>query len=186
MPNRIELPLDRPALFAANHSSLYDLLSTLLAYGNFNITARIGVNARFFVNPVAGRYLRSLGCIPFSRDRREEAEREMVDALNDGQICAMMPEGRIVRSHELVDGVGPARLGISRIATAADAAIVPIGFAGASEAWTPGKPVPKMGFRRPPVTARFGPPFLLDGHDHEANVVEIMAAISNLIMPVDV
>ena len=181
LPPTVELPVDRPAIIAANHTSLFDLVASLVTLGHFGVCARIGVNSRFFEAPVAGGFLRRLGCIPFSRDDRAAAEDTMVEALRSGQVCAMMPEGKIVRSGDQVGGVGPGRPGISRIARRAGAAIVPVGFTRSDVAWPPGARLPRVGFRRPPVLARIGSPLELDGDDHDANTATVMGAIGELV-----
>lgn len=182
LPDAVELPTDRPALIAANHSSLFDLIASLITLGNYGVVARIGVNSRFFDSPVAGGFLRRLGCIPFSRDDRRAAETEMVEALTAGQVCALMPEGKIVRAADQVGGVGVGRPGISRIARRAHAAVVPVGFTRSDLAWPPGSPFLRFGFHRPMVIARIGRPIELVDDDHDANTARIMEAISELVL----
>ena len=178
LPETVELPTDRPLLFAANHSSLFDLVASLISLGHFGLTARIGVNARFFTNPAGGAFLQRLGCIPFSRERREEAEETMTGALLAGQACALMPEGRITRPQERTDGVGPGRPGVSRIARLAGAAVVPVGIAGSDRVWPPGSARIRVGWRRDPVVVRFGAPMQFTTDDHTGNVARLMAAIA--------
>lgn len=182
LPDTVELPLDRPAIIAANHSSLFDLIASLITLGNYGVTARLAVNSRFFDNAVAGWFLRRLGCIPFSRDDRESAEETMVEALKAGQVCAMMPEGRITRIDDQIDGVGGGRPGVSRIARRAGAAVVPVGFARSERAWKPGRPFPRIANFGSPVVARIGPPILFTSDDHQCNADELMAAISALVL----
>ena len=140
MPKAIVLPTDRPSMIVANHSSLFDLVGALVVLGHFGIPARIGVNARFFANPAAGAFLNGIGCIPFAKGKGDEAEGAMIDALSAGQSTALMPEGRITRPDDQVNGVGPGRPGVSRIARGSGAAIVPVGFAFAEETWAPRHP----------------------------------------------
>jgi|GEM_PF-347364 len=181
LPEKIELATDRPNLFAANHSSLFDLIAALIVLGNYGIPARIGVNSRFFKNPIGGGFLRSIGCIPFSRDDKEAAEHSMVEALLAGQSAAIMPEGRITRPEDQVNGVGQGRPGVSRVARRAGAAVVPVGFAFANEAWVPGTPLPKPRFGRHKVIANIGSPITFETDDHIANAKELMDAIGNLV-----
>lgn len=182
LPDSIELPTDRPLIFAANHSSLFDLVAALITIGNYGIAARIAVNSRFFSNPVAGRFLRGIGCIPFSRDDRESAERTMVEALHDGQLCALMPEGRISRFDDQVNGVGPGRPGVSRIARKAGAAVLPVGIAGADRAWKPGTILPKPRLGRHRVVITIGAPIEFETDDHEHNAAQLMDAIGALVL----
>lgn len=182
MPNTIEVPIDRPTLIAANHSSLFDLVASLVVLGNYGIPARIGVNKRFFANPLAGAFLRGIGCIPFAKGEAEVAEEAMVDALIDGQAAAIMPEGRITRPEDQTNGVGPGRPGVSRIARRAGAAVIPVGFAHANVAWAPGTTLPKVRFGRHHVVASVGAPIVFDTDDHVANAEQVMAAIGELVL----
>lgn len=182
LPPTVELPTDRPLIIAANHSSLFDLLAALIVMGNYGVPARIAVNERFFSSPVGGSVLRRIGCIPFSRDNREEAEQTMVDALLAHQVCAMMPEGKIIRNDDQFGGVGPGRPGISRVARQAGAAVLPVGFAASERAWKPGRPLPRIANIGHPVVVRFGNLMTFDTDDHIANAERLMEAISGLVL----
>ncbi len=182
LPPSIELPTDRPLIIAANHSSMFDLLAALVFLGHYGLTPRIGVNSRFFTNPVAGAFFRGIGCIPFSRDDRESAERTTVEALLAGQVTALMPEGRITRIEDQVRGVGPARPGISRIARRANAVVLPVAFTNSDEAWRPGTPLPKPRLGRHHVLALAGSPLEFHTDDHQANTDAIMDAIGTLVL----
>jgi 1-acyl-sn-glycerol-3-phosphate acyltransferase len=182
VPPGIELPTDRPLIIAANHSSMFDLLAALVFLGHYGLTTRIGVNSRFFTNPVAGAFFRGIGCIPFSRDDRESAERATVEALLAGQVAALMPEGRITRIEDQVRGVGPARPGISRIARRANAVVLPVAFTNSDGAWRPGTPLPKPRLGRHHVLALVGSPLEFHTDDHEANTDAIMDAIGTLVL----
>ena len=182
LPEVIEVPVDRPLLVAANHSSLFDLGASLITLGHFGINARVGVNSRFFGNPIGGAVLRSIGAIPFSREDREVAEATMIGALEGGQACAIMPEGRITRPEDQVAAVGLARPGVSRIARRAGAAVLPVGFAGADEAWKPGTPFPRLRFGRHSVHVHVGSPIVFESDDHEANATLLMKAIGSLVL----
>lgn len=181
LPEKLELPTDRPVMFAANHSSLFDLVGALILLGNYGITSRIAVNSRFFANPAAGAFLRNIGCIPFSKQDRAQAEQATITALQQRQSAAIMPEGRITRPADQTNFVGPGRPGVSRIATAAGAAVVPIGFAFANEAWKPGTWLPKPRLGRHSVIARVGPPMLFESDDHLANAEALMESIGQLV-----
>jgi 1-acyl-sn-glycerol-3-phosphate acyltransferase len=182
VPPTIELPTNRPVIFAANHSSMFDLVALGVIFGEYGIYARIGVNSRFFNNSVVGRFFRSLGFIPFSKDDRESAEQEMVDALLAGQAAALMPEGRITRREDQTNGLGPGRPGISRIARRAGAAVIPLGIAFAEEAWRPGTPLPKPRFGRHSVVVHIGEPILFESDDHIGNTELLMARLGDVLL----
>lgn len=182
LPDEIELPTDRPLMIAANHSSLFDLPACLVLLGNYGLTTRIGVNARFFSNPLAGAFFRNIGCVPFSKDDRETAEAEMIEALITRQTTGIMPEGRITRKADQTNGVGQGRPGVSRIARAAGAAVLPVGFAFSDETWKPGTPLPMPRLGRHTVVANIGSPMWFDTDDHIANANQLMDEIGRLVM----
>lgn len=182
LPEKIELPTDRPLIIAANHSSLFDLAGALIFLGHFGLCSRIGVNSRFFTNPAVGAFFRGLGCVPFSKEDKASAEATMINALRSGQTAAIMPEGRLIRAKDQVDGVGEGRPGVSRIARATDAAVLPIGFAFANEAWNPGTPLPKPRLGRHQIIASVGSPIVFETDDHIANANQLMAEIGHLVL----
>lgn len=182
MPATLPIPTDRPLMIAANHSSLFDLIAALMVLGHFGISGRFAVNSRFFANPIAGRFLRSIGCIPFSRDDRAQAEQTMVDALLAGQVTGIMPEGRITRVEDQVNGVGPARPGLSRIAQRSGAAVLPLALVHSEVAWRPGRPLPTPRLGRHHVLARPGALLDLNGEDHEENAARVMQALGDLVV----
>lgn len=182
IPSTVRLPTDRPLLVAANHSSLFDLIASLVFLGNFGISSRLAVNSRFFANPVGGAFLRGIGCIPFSRDDRETAEQTTVDALLAHQVVGIMPEGRITRTEDQINGVGPARPGLSRIARRANAVVLPVAFVHSDVAWRPGSPLPKPRLGRHHVLACPGELIDFTSDDHEANASQVMDALGALVM----
>ncbi len=182
MPDSIQVPSDRPLMIAANHSSLFDLIAALAFLGHFGMSGRFAVNSRFFANPAGGAFLRGIGCIPFSRDDREQAEQTMVDALVARQVTGIMPEGRITRAADQVNGVGPARPGLSRIARRSNAVVLPVAFVYSDVAWKPGTPLPKPRLGRHHVLARTGELIDFTTDDHEANVQQVMRSLGELVV----
>ncbi len=180
LPDVLTMPSNRPILMAGNHRSLLDLAVTMAIFSKFGISSRIMVREDLMDSGLGGKYLRSIGCIATSKDRKEESEAEAIEALMAGHLVSMMPEGRLVKPEEWVDGVGPGRHGVSRIATAANAVIVPVGFSNTERVWPRARP-PRMQFPRPDVHLRVGPSFELESTDHQVNADRVMAAISGLI-----
>lgn len=181
LPDVLTLPTNRPILMAGNHRSLLDLAVTMAIFSKFGISSRILVREDLVDEGVAGKYLRSIGCIATSKERRAESEAEAIAALKAGHLVSMMPEGRLVKPEDWVDGVGPGRQGVSRIATAANAVIVPVGFVNTEKVWPRARP-PKLQFPRPDVHLRVGPSFELESTDHQVNADKVMAAISALLV----
>lgn len=181
LPDVLTLPTNRPVLMAGNHRSLLDLAVTMAIFSKFGISSRILVRQDLVDKEgLGGKYLRSIGCIATSKERRDESEADAIAALRMGHMVSMMPEGRLVKPEEWVGGVGPGRQGVSRIAVAANAVIVPVGFVNTEKVWPRARP-PKMQFPRPDVHLRVGPSFELESTDHQVNADKVMAAISALV-----
>lgn len=181
LPDRLTLPTNRPVLMAGNHRSLLDLAVTMGIFSKFGVSSRIMVREDLVSNGMGGKYLRSIGCIATSKERRDESEAEAIEALRAGHLVSMMPEGRLVKPEDWVNGVGPGRQGVSRIATAVDAVVVPVGFSHTEKVWPRGRP-PRVQLPRPDVHLRVGPAIELDSTDHQVNADKVMAAISALIV----
>ena len=180
LPDSLRLPRNRPVVMAGNHRSLLDLAATMAIFSKFDVSSRILVRQDMVENGLGGRYLRSIGCIPTSTDRREQAEAEAVAALQRGHIVSLMPEGRLVPPHDWSHrGVGPGRPGVSRIATAVDAVVVPVGFTNTEKVWPRGRP-PRVSVPRPQVFLRVGDAIEMESTDHQENADRVMDAIADL------
>ena len=177
----INLPVDTPILFAANHRSFFDVIIAWAVFSESGINCHCFIRADLFEKPVIGSWLKRNGCIPASRSTREEAEKRAITELNSGHAVAIMPEGRLVPPDERPDGVGQGRPGISRIARATGAKIVPVAIEGSEIVWPLGRafPIPKL--KKPLVSVRFGSPFHLTSDDDIENVETIMNSIRDLL-----
>ena len=177
----INLPVDSPILFAANHRSFFDVIIAWAVFSESGINCHCFIRADLFEKPVIGSWLKRNGCIPASRSTREEAEKRAITELNSGHAVAIMPEGRLVPPDERPDGVGQGRPGISRIARATGAKIVPVAIEGSEIVWPLGSafPIPKL--KKPLVSVRFGTPFHLTSDDDIENVETIMNSIRDLL-----
>lgn len=182
LPDVLSIPQNRPVLMAGNHRSLLDLAIAMAIFAKFGLSSRIMVREDLVNHALGGKYLRSIGCIATSKERRDESEGEAIAALRAGNIVAIMPEGRLVKPEDWVGGVGPGRQGVSRIATAVDAVVLPVGFSNTEKVWPRSRP-PKLQFPRPDVHLRVGPAIELESTDHQVNADKVMAAISALIVP---
>ena len=105
LPDKLRLPTNRPVVLAGNHRSLLDLAITMAIFAKFGVSSRIMVREDLVQSGPGGAYLRSIGCIATSRDRREDSEAEAIAALRAGYMVSMMPEGRLVEPDEVADTV---------------------------------------------------------------------------------
>ena len=80
LPDVLSLPTNRPVLMAGNHRSLLDLAVTMAIFAKFGISSRIMVREDLVEKGLGGKYLRSIGCIATSKDRRDESEAEAIEA----------------------------------------------------------------------------------------------------------
>ncbi len=181
LPDSIPIPSNRPVLMAGNHRSFLDLIASQAALVRFGLSSHILVREDLVIKGLAGRYFRSIGCIAASAKRAAKAEAEAVAALKAGHLVAIMPEGRLVAPDDWVDGVGRGRPGVSRIAVAADAVVLPIGISGTNNVWPRGR-APRLQLPRPKVTVRVGALMEMESTDHQENTDRVMKAISDLLV----
>jgi 1-acyl-sn-glycerol-3-phosphate acyltransferase len=181
LPETLRVPTTRPILFAGNHRSFFDVIATLAIFAKFDVSSRILIRADLVDSGISGSVLRRLGSISTSSEKRQSAEDQAVQALSDGHTVSMMPEGRLVPKKDWSEsGVGPARPGLSRIASRAGASVVPVAFVGTDQVWPRGAP-PRLQRRRPTVTVRLGEPMEMLGDDHQANTDAFMAHLGSLV-----
>lgn len=180
LPEVLPLPANRPVVLAANHRSLLDLAVAMAVLTKFDLSSRIQIRADLMEKGPGARLLHGIGAIPTSTRLRESSERASIEAVAAGHLLALMPEGRLCRPDEWVNGVGPGRPGVSRIALATEAVVVPIGFSGTERVWPRGRP-PRFQFPRPQVRVAVGAPIELASTNHADNAQQVMDAIAAVL-----
>lgn len=181
LQDSVQLPEDRPIIMAANHVSFLDFVGAMAIFEKLGHSARIQIRADLFDSKFMGRFCHKIEAIPTSSATREAAEEATIEALQRGHIVAMMPEGRLTKPSERVNGVGPAKTGISRIALATGAVLVPVAMVNTEKVWPRGKP-PRPHIPRPLVKVKVGPPVEFPSKtDHQENADFTMATIADLL-----
>ena len=177
----LELPESSPIIFAANHRSFFDVIIAWAFFSLSGVNCHCLVRADLFSKPLMGGWLKKNGCIAASRKTKEQTELQAIEKLKAGYAVAIMPEGRLVPPEERPAGVGEGRPGISRIARATGATIVPVAITGSDNVWPLGKgfPIPRM--KRPMIKVRFGAPFEFESDDDIKNANQVMQKIKNLL-----
>ena len=177
----LELPRSSPIIFAANHRSFFDVIIAWAFFSLSGVNCHCLIRADLFSKPLMGAWLKKNGCIAASRKTKEQAELQAIEKLKAGYAVAIMPEGRLVPPEERPAGVGQGRPGISRIARATGATIVPVAITGSDSVWPLGKgfPIPRM--KRPMIKVRFGAPFEFESDDDIENANQVMQKIKNLL-----
>jgi len=181
LQEHVHLPDDRPILMAANHVSFLDFVGAMAIFEKLNHSARIMIRADLFESRFLGAFCRKIEAIPTSTADRHDAEAAAIEALKQGTIVAMMPEGRLTKPTERVNGVGPGRPGISRIALASNAVLVPVAMINTEKVWPRGKP-PRPHIPRPLVKVKVGPAVEFPSQtDHQENADFAMDQIAKLL-----
>lgn len=126
---RRNMPQTGPALLIANHQSFLDpVLVGLASYRQLCYLAR----KTLFRNPLFTWLMRSLNTVPIDQEGvGKEGLRTIVDELRKGQAVLVFPEGE-----RTADGALHAlKPGVSLLIKRTHAPIVPVGIAGAYDAW---------------------------------------------------
>lgn len=145
-------PLAEPAVYVANHRSVFDVPAGVLAFRHLRVSPRLVVADKYFTGPF-GKLLRAIGALPAVRGS-EATITAGIAAVRAGESVAIMPEGRITDAEAAV-GFGR---GAAMIAIATGAPVVPIGARGTDRVWRGNRPWPLIRWRRPQVTISVGEP----------------------------
>lgn len=146
------------AVITWNHHSHIDFLMTALdIYRRLDRPVRFLAKREVWRSRLFGWVPRFAEAIPVDRRSaggRAGALSAAVEALEDGDLVLVAPEGTISRSFELL----PFRTGAVRMAQAAGVPVVPSVNWGTHRLSTTGHPVNPFRALRIPIEVRFGPP----------------------------
>ena len=122
------IPDEGPAVLICNHVSFVD---ALVLAGCIRRPIRFIMYYRIFQLPVLSFIFRTANAIPIAaehedKDMMESAFDQISDALRQGELVCIFPEGKITASGEL----GPFRPGISRILQRDPVAVIPLALRG--------------------------------------------------------
>jgi 1-acyl-sn-glycerol-3-phosphate acyltransferase len=137
------IPRCGPALLVANHQSFIDPLAIGLA-----TPRQLCYLARktLFKKPLFTAFLLSVGCVPVDQEGfARQGLRATLDLLKQGKLVLVFPEGERTWSGKMQ----PLKPGVHLLIKRSGAPVVPVGIAGAYEAYPRTKKLP-----------RFSPPFL--------------------------
>ena len=131
------VPKNGPVLVLANHESYLDPIAVGLA-----VRRRVKFLARhsLFRPPWFGDYLRSVGCIEVDQSMAKEGLRKSIQLLQAGEALIIFPEGQRTPTGQML----PFRRGIDLVLRKAPVPIVPVGVAGAYEAYPLHAPMPRF------------------------------------------
>ncbi len=132
------MPTTGPALLIANHQSFFDPpLVGLVAKRPLVYLAR----KTLFRNRFFSAFIRSLNAVPIDQEGvGKEGIRTIAEQLQLGRPVLVFPEGE--RTHN--GSLGPLKPGIHLLIKRVQAPIVPVGIAGAFDAWPRSRRLPSF------------------------------------------
>jgi 1-acyl-sn-glycerol-3-phosphate acyltransferase len=132
------MPRKGPVLLIANHESFLDPLAVGLAVRrHINYLAR----KTLFKNKFFGNFLHSVGCVPVDQQGvAKEGLKTSLELLKAGRALLIFPEGERTWTGEM----NPFKPGILLLIKRAQVPIVPVGVAGAYEAYPRGAKMPRF------------------------------------------
>jgi 1-acyl-sn-glycerol-3-phosphate acyltransferase len=173
------LPARGPALLAVNHLGDADAAILLAALPT---GPEALAKLELFDFPVLGRLMDWYGCIWLHRGRPDRrALRCALDALEDGRLVVVAPEGR----YTLANGLEPGGKGAAYLAVSAGVPVIPLAITGTQNEYVYAS---LRHFCRPKLSLTIGEPILL-GHGKvnrqalEADTQRIMHALAALLPP---
>ena len=174
------IPTDGPVILCANHRSYFDVSAMSIVVGKSGRTARFLGKKEVFDAPIVGQVAAAMGGIRVDRGTgSDEPLRAAADALEGGEMVAMMPEGTIPRGPAFFDPKLVGRWGAAQLAHLSGATVVPVGLWGTEKVWPRSGRGPKMLALVDPPTVRIsvGEPVAITGKSVDADTKRIMKAI---------
>src|SRR3954447_23240891 len=153
------IPRNGPVIVVANHRSYFDTVAMAVTVGQAGRPIRFLGKAEVFDAPVVGQLAKALGGIRVDRGTgSDEPLRAAAEALEGGQLVALMPQGTIPRGELFFDPVLKGKWGAARLAAMTRAPVLPIALWGTEKVWPRSSRVPNVtNLTNPPlVTIRVG------------------------------
>jgi 1-acyl-sn-glycerol-3-phosphate acyltransferase len=169
------LPVDGPAIIAANHTSVLDsfIVPSVLPR-NISYVGK----AEYLDDWKTKHIFPALGMIPIDRSGGDAAQAALETAatlLDGGGLFGIYPEGTRSRTGHLYKG----RTGVARLAHRTGAPIIPVGLIGMRDIQPPDAALPKF-FNA--ATISFGQPLQPDEHGDPANDPMAFRALTDALM----
>ncbi|MEZ5204882.1 MAG: HAD-IB family hydrolase [Acidimicrobiales bacterium] len=178
------IPTEGPAILVGNHRSYFDPLAIGWALAQAGRPVRFLGKKEVFDAPLVGQVVTALGGIRVERGSgSDEPLRAAKEALDAGEVVAIMPQGTIPRGRAFFDPVLKGRWGAAKLAAMSGAPVVPIGLWGTEKVWPRNARTPDvLAVGHPPtVRIRVGEPVPLEHEDLDADTEAIMSALVDLL-----
>lgn len=180
------IPAKGPAIIVGNHRSYFDPMAMAMAFARTDRTVRFLGKKEVFDAPILGQIAAAMGGIRVDRGTgSEEPLKAAVEALEFGDMVAIMPQGTIPRGLAFFDPVLKGRWGAARLAAMTGAPVIPIGLWGTEKVWPRSARLPNvLNIADPPlVTVKVGGPVNLKHQSPDADTKRIMKAVMDLLPP---
>ncbi len=178
------IPPQGPAIIVANHRSYFDSAAMAITIARTDRTIRFLGKKEVFDAPVVGQIAAAMGGIRVDRGTgSDEPLQAAAEALANGDLVAIMPQGTIPRGAAFFEPKLKGRWGAARLAALANAPVIPVGLWGTERVWPRSSRVPNiLNLVDPPtVRIRVGAPVVLRNKDVDADTRKIMKAIMALL-----
>ena len=180
------IPASGPAIIVGNHRSYFDPVAMAVTIARTDRTVRFLGKKEVFDAPVVGQIAAALGGIRVDRGTgSDEPLKAAAEALEAGDMVAVMPQGTIPRGKAFFDPKLKGRWGAARLAAMTGAPVIPIGLWGTEKVWPRSARLPNvLNVVNPPlITVRVGAPVPLKHQSPDADTKRIMKALMDLLPP---
>jgi putative phosphoserine phosphatase/1-acylglycerol-3-phosphate O-acyltransferase len=180
------IPASGPAIIVGNHRSYFDPMAMAVTIGRTDRTVRFLGKKEVFDAPIVGQIAAFMGGIRVDRGTgSDEPLRAAAEALEAGDMVAVMPQGTIPRGKAFFDPKLKGRWGAARLAAMTGAPVIPVGLWGTEKVWPRSARLPNvLNIVDPPVvTIRVGAPVPLKYQSPDADTKRIMKALMDLLPP---
>ena len=180
------LPTTGPAIIVGNHRSYFDPMAMAVTIARTDRTVRFLGKKEVFDAPIVGQIAAAMGGIRVERGTgSDEPLKAAAEALEAGDIVAVMPQGTIPRGKAFFDPKLKGRWGAARLAAMTGAPVIPIGLWGTEKVWPRSSRLPNvLNIIDPPlITVRVGPAVPLMHRSPDADTKRIMKALMDLLPP---
>jgi putative phosphoserine phosphatase / 1-acylglycerol-3-phosphate O-acyltransferase len=178
------IPATGPAIVVGNHRSYFDSAAMALTIARTDRTVRFLGKKEVFDAPIVGQIAAAMGGIRVDRGTgSDEPLKAAADALENGDLVAIMPQGTIPRGRAFFEPRLKGRWGAARLAALTKAPVIPVGLWGTERVWPRSARLPNvLNVVDPPtVRIRVGGPVALQYDDVESDTKKIMKAIMAML-----
>jgi 1-acyl-sn-glycerol-3-phosphate acyltransferase len=169
------IPSEGPAIVAANHMSFLDNLVLPLVVPRRKVVFL--AKADYMDTWYLKWFFKGANVIPVRRESKSASEAALqagVQALSEGQLVGIFPEGTRSPDGRLYRG----KTGVARMALEGRVPVIPVGITGTFEAMPYDRKTPRPGR----ITVQFGKPLSFDRHYDVARDRFVLRSVTDEIM----